>query len=113
MENQMKLNEERLELLAKLKELLPDFMSAEYAVIDLTYKDGALSRKIKRLMALALALKGGTTNCVLGQTQLALEAGATKEEILETVQVATVMSGTPGMAEALRVIKFLDEQGKL
>ena len=113
MENQIKLNEERLELLGKLKQILPDFMAAEYAVIDLAYEDGALSRKIKRLMALAIALRARCTNCILGQTQLALEAGATKEEILETLQVVTVMSGTTGMAESLRVIRFLEEQGKL
>lgn len=112
MESQTKLNEERLELLGKFKGIVPDFMAAEFAVNDLAYKDGALSTKIKRLMALAIALRARCTNCILAQTQLALEAGATKEEIIETLQVVTAMSGTTGIAESLRVIKFLDEQGK-
>jgi alkylhydroperoxidase/carboxymuconolactone decarboxylase family protein YurZ len=43
----------------------------------------------------------------------ALEAGASKEEILETISVNMAMSGTTGTAESLRVIKLLDELGKL
>jgi alkylhydroperoxidase/carboxymuconolactone decarboxylase family protein YurZ len=43
----------------------------------------------------------------------ALEAGATKEEILETISVNMAMSGTTGIAESLRVLKLLDELGKL
>jgi len=44
---------------------------------------------------------------------LALQAGATKEEIFETIFVATTMGGTPALAESYRVIKLLEEQGKL
>jgi alkylhydroperoxidase/carboxymuconolactone decarboxylase family protein YurZ len=43
----------------------------------------------------------------------ALDAGATKEEILEAVSVNLAMSGTTGVAESLRVIKLLEELGKL
>jgi len=42
----------------------------------------------------------------------ALEAGATKDEILETISVNVAMSGTTGIAESLRVLKLLDELGK-
>ena len=38
---------------------------------------------------------------------------ATKEEILETISVNMAMSGTTGIAESLRVLKLLDELGKL
>jgi alkylhydroperoxidase/carboxymuconolactone decarboxylase family protein YurZ len=44
---------------------------------------------------------------------LALETGASKEEILETLSVVVAMSGTTGVAESLRVLKILDELGKL
>jgi alkylhydroperoxidase/carboxymuconolactone decarboxylase family protein YurZ len=42
-----------------------------------------------------------------------LQAGATKEEFLETIAVATTMGGTPGLAESYRVMKLLEEQGML
>jgi alkylhydroperoxidase/carboxymuconolactone decarboxylase family protein YurZ len=43
----------------------------------------------------------------------ALESGATKEEILETVSVVVSMRGTTGLGESLRVVQLLDELGKL
>jgi AhpD family alkylhydroperoxidase len=88
-------------------------MAAEAEVIELAYKEGALSSKIKRLIAMAFGLKVGCTNCILAQTEKALAEGATKDEILETLQVLVAMGGTTGIAESLRVIKFLDELGHL
>ena len=111
--SQVQLNDERVTLLRKFQEAVPDFMAAEAAVLNETYKEGALSTKVKRLISLAIALRPGCTNCILAQTQKALDAGATREEILETLQVEVAMSGTTGIAESLRVIKFLDELGKL
>ena len=113
MESQVKLNDARLKLLEKYKQALPDLMVPESAKWDVVYKDGVLSAKVKRLMAMALALGVGCTNCILGQTKHALAAGATKEEFLETLSVVSAMRGTTGMAESLRVIQFLEELGKL
>ena len=113
MESQIELNDERVQLLGKFREALPDLMVPEAGVFDVVYKDGALSSKTKRLMSLGIALRDGCTNCILGQTMRALEAGATTEEILETLSVVVSMGGTLGIAESLRVIKLLDELGKL
>jgi len=76
------------------------------------YQDGALSGKVKRLVALALGLQAGCTRCIQGQTKDALAAGATKEEILEAVSVAVVMGGTAVSAETWRVVKVLEELGQ-
>ena len=113
MENQVQLNAERVELLDKFRKAVPQFLAAEAEVIELAYKEGALTSKIKRLIAMAVALKVGCTNCILAQTEKALNEGATKDEILETLQVLVAMGGTTGIAESLRVIKFLDELGHL
>jgi len=113
MENQMQLNTERIELLGKFGQAASEFMSAEAKVIEIAYKEGALSSKVKRLIALAAALKVGCTNCIFAQTEKALDEGATREEILETLQVLIGIGGTTGIAESLRVIKLLDEMGHL
>ena len=88
-------------------------MAAEAEVVELAHKEGALSSKIKRLIAMAVALKVGCTNCILAQTEKALAKGATKDEILETLQVLVAVGGTTGIAESLRVIKFMGELGHL
>jgi AhpD family alkylhydroperoxidase len=113
MENQAQLNAERIELLGKFKEAAPQFMAAEAAMVEIAYREGALSSKVKRLIALAAALKVGCTNCILAQTEKAINEGATRDEILETLQVLIAMGGTTGIADSLRVIKFLDELGHL
>ncbi len=113
MESQVKLNEDRSKLLDKFKGIFSELMVHESAKWDVVYRDGALSTKTKRLIALGIALRACCTNCILAQTMQALEAGATKEEILETVSVNLAMSGTTGIAESLRVINLLDELGKL
>ena len=113
MESQLQLNEERSKLLNALKKELPELTNAEWDVLKIVYRDGALSTKVKRLIALGIALRAGCTNCILTQTRHALDDGATKEEILETISVEIAMSGTTGVAESLRVIKLLEESGKL
>ena len=97
----------------KFSQSLPHVMGAVKGLSAEVYKDGALSRKVKRLMALALALGVGRRNCILNQTMTALEDGATKDEVLETISVVVSMRGTTGVAESLRVVQLLDELGKL
>jgi AhpD family alkylhydroperoxidase len=112
-EGQVALDKNRVKHRDTLARLLPEVMGAVRSLTDEGYKDGALSAKIKRLMSLALALGVGCQNCILAQTRYALEKGATKDEILETISVAVSMRGTTGVGESLRVIQLLDELGKL
>jgi len=108
---QLELDARRTRLLGKLTEALPDFMGDVSAVGEGAYRDGALSTKIKRLMALAIALRAGCTHCILAQTHHALDAGATRDEVLETITVEISMSGTTGVAESLRVVELMEELG--
>jgi len=77
------------------------------------YKDGVLSGKIKRLMALTGALVHGCRASILYQTEEALALGATAGEILEACAVAISLGGTMGAGETTRVVQFLDEKGLL
>jgi len=112
-EPQLDLNQERLRTMEKMKKLLPAVVGAELKVGEAAYADGALTAKQKRLIALGVALGRGCTNCILGQTMRALEAGATTDELLETAGVAIAIGGTMGMAESMRVVRLLEEMGKL
>jgi AhpD family alkylhydroperoxidase len=106
-------NEVRLKYLKKLNDELPEVVAHEKKKWEAVYRDGALSSKIKRLMALAIALRAGCENCIIAQTMRALEEGASKQEIMETISVNMSMSGTTGIAESLRVLRLLDELGEL
>ncbi|MCF7929374.1 MAG: carboxymuconolactone decarboxylase family protein [Spirochaetales bacterium] len=70
-----------------------------------------MSEKVKYLLALAVALGTGCRICILAQVTKAMDAGATKEEIMETISVVVAMRGTTGIAESLRIIDYLEEKG--
>ena len=53
-----------------------------------------MSHKVKRLIALGIAFRAGCTACILHQPNLAVEAGASKAEVLEAVEVAVAISGS-------------------
>ena len=113
MESQLEQEKNRVNQVKRLTELLPDVMAASRSLASEVYQDRALSGKVKRLIALAIALGTGCPNCQLAQTTHALECGATGDEILETISVVLNMRGTTGAGESLRVVQFLDEMGKL
>ncbi len=112
MENQIEYYSDTGKYRDRFDEALPKLMPAYSTFRKEVYKDGALSQKTKRLIALAAGLQAGCTRCVQGQTKDAVAAGATKAEILEAVAVAVVMGGTAVSAETWRVVKVLEELGK-
>lgn len=108
MENQLEYYSETGKYRDKFDQALP-VMAAYTTFRKQVYKDGALSLKTKRLIALACGLQAGCTRCVQGQTKDAITAGATKQEVMEAVAVAIVMGGTAVSAETWRVVKVLEE----
>jgi len=50
------------------------------------------------------------SRCLRHHLEMAVNAGATKEEILEAVSVGVVMGGGPAISYALEVIELLEEE---
>jgi AhpD family alkylhydroperoxidase len=113
MASQSKLNAQIIDMWDLYKKSLPDVGKAYDELPMEVYKDGVLPGKIKRLMALTGALVHGCRACILFQTDQAMAAGATVEEILEACSVAVSLGGTMGAGETTRVVEFLDEKGLL
>ncbi len=59
-------------------------------------EDGALSAKTKELMALAISIAVHCEGCIVYHVHDAVAAGATRQELLETLGVGLLMSGGPG-----------------
>ncbi|MCF8042798.1 MAG: carboxymuconolactone decarboxylase family protein [Desulfarculaceae bacterium] len=95
------------------KQLMLELAEAYYTgVKDAVYgSEGALDLKTRRLMSLAVAVQAGCKNCILAQTNHALEQGASIQEIVETCQVAISMGGTMAWSHTLMVVDFLQERG--
>ena len=70
---------------------------------------GALDRKIKELMALAISITHGCDDCIAHHVHDAIEAGATREEFADALGVAVLMGGGPGMIYASHAIDAVDQ----
>ena len=112
MNSQLEFLDEVTKYVNEFKRELPETFAAQNAFNDAVYKDGALSAKIKRLMALSVAVKAGCPGCITYQLKLAAEAGATKGEVIEATSVAISMGGTTANAWVWIVVKMMQELGK-
>ena len=112
MESQMNYLGEVEQTVEEFKREMPEAYSARDTFNDRVYEDGALSTKIKRLMAMSMAVRIGCPGCITYQTKLAVEAGATKEEVVEAAAVATSMGGTSASAWVWIVVQIMKELGK-
>ena len=110
MENWTRYQDDVHENFGIFKKAMPEVGGAHDALAQEVYKDGALTGKIKRLMALSAALTHGCDGCMMFQAKQALSLGATKDEILEAASVAVTLGGTMGAAETAKIIAYLREK---
>jgi AhpD family alkylhydroperoxidase len=78
-------------------------------------EDGALSKKVKELMALAISITAPCAGCISYHVHDALRAGATHEEVLDAIGVAVMMGGGPGLVygcEALEALNQFETENK-
>lgn len=72
------------------------------------FRDGALNRKTKELMALSISIVTKCEPCMEWHLDQAIQNGATDEEIYETIDVSIEMGGGQAGAYARFVVKALD-----
>ena len=71
-------------------------------------KAGALTVPEKELIALSIGLAVRCENCIYAHVQAAVNAGATREQILEAAGVAVMMQGGPTYTYLPRVVEAMD-----
>jgi AhpD family alkylhydroperoxidase len=71
--------------------------------------DGALSSKVKELMALAVSIATGCDGCIAYHVHDAVAAGADRDELLETVAVGLFMAGGPGSIYAVHALDAIEQ----
>jgi AhpD family alkylhydroperoxidase len=102
--------ERRLELRAGLRavhEAVPATMRGFAELHRSAMADGALSEAHKELMALAIGITQGCGDCIVLHVHDALRAGASAEEVHETVGVAVMMGGGPATLYAAQALSAL------
>jgi len=75
--------QETREYVQRFQEELPEVTAATAKLYDKVYQDGALSRQVKELIALAIAITLRCEPCIAHHINSALQAKATREQIVE------------------------------
>ena len=95
--------------LRKLRKDIPDTMQAFSALAQAATRDGALDKKTKELMALALGVAARCDGCIGFHTEALVRLGATREEVEETLGMAVYMGGGPSLMYAADAIAAFEQ----
>ena len=96
----------------KAKIAMPDAVKGFGVLFAALMKQGALSVREKELIALGIGMAMRCDPCINLHVQKSLEAGATREQILEAAGVAVMMQGGPTFTYLPKVVEALDSLGK-
>ncbi len=80
----------------ELRHAIPDVYKGFGEFHHAAFAPGALDAKTKEMMALAIAVIQRCDGCIASHAEGAARAGATQQEVAESIGVAMLMSGGPG-----------------
>ncbi|MCU0344397.1 MAG: carboxymuconolactone decarboxylase family protein [Ignavibacterium sp.] len=87
-----------------------------FALDNKAYIDGALNAKTKELMGLSASMVLRCNECIFYHIDRSIQEGATREELMETFNVALIVGGSiviPHLRYAFEIMdNMFEEQGK-
>jgi AhpD family alkylhydroperoxidase len=100
-----------LKLLRDLRTLAPEEFKGFVALDSIVGKeDGKIPRKYRELMALAIACTTQCPYCLDVHTKGAKKAGATREEVAETVFIAAALRAGAAATHGTLALKLFDRE---
>ena len=92
-----------------LNAAIPEQMKGFGALHRAAVADGALSTATKEMMAVAIGIVTRCDGCIALHVHDALRAGATREQLHETIGVALLMGGGPASTYATDALRAIDQ----
>ena len=100
-----------LKLLPELKKLAPEEFKGFVALDSIVGReDGAIPRKYRELIALAVACTTQCPYCLDVHTRGAKRAGATREEMAETAFLAAALRAGAAVTHGALALKLFDQK---
>ncbi len=93
----------------ELRDQIPDVIGAYASMQRAAMADGALSAKVKELIALAVAVTRQCDGCLAAHARGAARQNATEEEVAEAIGVAVLLNGGPGTVWGPRALAAFKE----
>lgn len=97
------------ELMARLGAEAPGVMRGFASLHSASTADGALPTKTKELIALAIGISVHCDGCIAYHVHDALDAGATRAEVMETIGVAVMMGGGPSVVYGCEAMEAVEQ----
>ncbi len=110
MENECLYPKATRKLADKRTALAPGTMEAWNNFSKTVFEEGALSEKTKHLIAVAVAHVTQCPYCIRSHTKIAMRKGATQEEIMEAIWVASEMRAGAAYAHATIAMDEMEKQ---
>jgi AhpD family alkylhydroperoxidase len=95
--------------LRELRAGTPEVMKGFSAMARAALEAKALDTKTKELIALGIAVAIRCDACVAFHAEAALQRGATREEVMETVGMAVYMGAGPSVMYAAQAVEAFDQ----
>ena len=92
-----------------LRQMIPGVYQGFNAMSEAALADGALSRKVKELIAMTIGIVHGCDGCIASHARGAVRAGASEEEAAEAIAVGIVMQGGPATVYGARAFSAFTE----
>jgi len=93
------------EFAQKRRDATPETEAAFQAFSQKVFAEGALSAKMKQIIAVAVAHVTQCPYCIKGHTKAALRQGASEQELIEAIWVATEMRAGGAYAHSVLAIE--------
>ena len=90
----------------------PEYVAARQPLSEISLGEGkALSIKQKEMVIIGILAYRGREAGVLAHMRRAIQHGATKRELLESIQAAAVPGGGPTFSTGVQALMKLDQEG--
>jgi AhpD family alkylhydroperoxidase len=101
----MALTKEMSKPLREMRVGAPDVMKAFSGMAQAALRKNALDTKTKELIALAIGVAVRCDDCIAFHAKAAIDQGASREEILETLGMAVYMGAGPSVMYAAHALE--------
>ena len=105
--------ENDLKLMREMRKLAPDDFNAWLALNNVVSREtGAIPRKYRELIAIAVSATTQCPYCMEAHAKAAHNAGATREEVVEASLIAAALRAGGAAMHGAMALKFFDKQAE-
>ncbi len=97
------------EYAGELRKAAPEAMNGFYALSKGATADGALDKKTKEFIALAIGVTQRCDGCIGFHAKTLKDLGATREELAEVMAMCVYMGGGPALMYAADALRAYDQ----